>query len=416
MVAPARDRARSTVGADQHALDALAVVCSDAFARLQLTDGHGPLRASRPADRPAQPRHPARPGGARPAPGPPARRPGGAALHRPRRVQAGQRPVRPRRRRRGAGRGGAPAGGLHAGQRHRGPARRRRVRGAARGRHRRQVVEISDRILAVADRAAPRWRATASRSVPRSASRTATAASRARRCCARPTSRCTRPRAAARPSHVAYEPAIGRARLREARAGRGAAQGHRARRELRRGLPAGRRRRGRAGSPASRRWSAGSSTATTCPTDVFIRLAEDTGLVVAARARSSWTRSTRDAHALREAAGGPISISVNVSARQLREPDVRRRRASGRSRAMGRTGLVLEITERQGIGDDLEVLEAMRIIAALGVRFAIDDFGVGFSSISYLQRAAGARRQDRRHAVPEHRQRRAGPRRPGRPS
>jgi len=51
---------------------------------------------------------------------------------------------------------------------------------------------------------------------------------------------------------------------------------------------------------------------------------------------------------------------------------------------MGRTSLVLEITERQGIGNDLEVIEAMRAIAGLGVRFAIDDFGVGFSSISYL--------------------------------
>ena len=37
VVAPARDRARSTVQADQHALDALAVLCADAFARLQLT-------------------------------------------------------------------------------------------------------------------------------------------------------------------------------------------------------------------------------------------------------------------------------------------------------------------------------------------------------------------------------------------
>ena len=56
----------------------------------------GPLRAARPPDRPAQPRHPARPGRAGPAPRPPARRTGGAALRRPRRLQAGQRPVRPR--------------------------------------------------------------------------------------------------------------------------------------------------------------------------------------------------------------------------------------------------------------------------------------------------------------------------------
>ena len=47
--------------------------------------------------------------------------------------------------------------------------------------------------------------------------------------------------------------------------------------------------------------------------------------------------------------------------------------------------LVLEITERQGIELDPVVLGAMHAIAAMGVRFAIDDFGVGFSSISYLR-------------------------------
>ena len=51
---------------------------------------------------------------------------------------------------------------------------------------------------------------------------------------------------------------------------------------------------------------------------------------------------------------------------------------------MGRTSLVLEITERQEVADDA-ALEAMRTIAEMGVRFAIDDFGVGFSSISYLR-------------------------------
>src|SRR5690349_14123765 len=41
VIAPARDRARSTVGADQHALDALAVIIADAFARVQLTEDMG---------------------------------------------------------------------------------------------------------------------------------------------------------------------------------------------------------------------------------------------------------------------------------------------------------------------------------------------------------------------------------------
>ena len=74
------------------------------FARLELTDGDDPRRPPRPADRPAQPRHAARPGRARPAESRRPRHPDRAAVRRPRRLQARQRPVRARRRRRGAGR------------------------------------------------------------------------------------------------------------------------------------------------------------------------------------------------------------------------------------------------------------------------------------------------------------------------
>jgi len=119
------------------------------------------------------------------------------------------------------------------------------------------------------------------------------------------------------------------------------------------------------------------------PTDAFIRIAEDTGLVVGL-GDSVLATVAGDALALHEAAGGPISVSVNVSVRQLREPAFADTVAAT-VRAMGRTSLVLEITERQGIGDDPEVVAAMTRIAGTGVRFAIDDFGVGFSSISYLQ-------------------------------
>jgi EAL domain-containing protein (putative c-di-GMP-specific phosphodiesterase class I) len=47
--------------------------------------------------------------------------------------------------------------------------------------------------------------------------------------------------------------------------------------------------------------------------------------------------------------------------------------------------LVLEITERDGVGNDPTSLDAMRKLTERGASFAIDDFGVGFSSIGYLQ-------------------------------
>jgi diguanylate cyclase (GGDEF)-like protein len=134
-----------------------------------------------------------------------------------------------------------------------------------------------------------------------------------------------------------------------------------------------------AGAEALVRWKLDGADV---PTEVFVRIAEDTGLVVPL-GQLVLDTVTRDAAALRSAAGGPISVSVNVSARQLREPAFVSAVETAVD-AMGRTGLVLEITERQGIGDDPTVLDSMHLIAAMGVRFAIDDFGVGFSSISYL--------------------------------
>ena len=119
------------------------------------------------------------------------------------------------------------------------------------------------------------------------------------------------------------------------------------------------------------------------PPDVFIRVAEETGLIVSL-GDVVLAHAARDAAAILEAAGDDISIAVNISAKQLREPDF----VSKIERAMesmGRTGLILEITERAGVGNDPTSLEAMKILAGGGVPFAIDDFGIGFSSIGYLQ-------------------------------
>jgi EAL domain-containing protein (putative c-di-GMP-specific phosphodiesterase class I) len=116
---------------------------------------------------------------------------------------------------------------------------------------------------------------------------------------------------------------------------------------------------------------------------VFIRVAEETGLVVAL-GDVVLAQAARDAAAIMAAAGSDLNISVNVSAKQMREPDF----VSKIERALGSmhgAGLVLEITERDGIGNDAASLEAMKTLAGRGVPFAIDDFGIGFSSIGYLQ-------------------------------
>ncbi|RYU11446.1 putative bifunctional diguanylate cyclase/phosphodiesterase [Nocardioides iriomotensis] len=134
------------------------------------------------------------------------------------------------------------------------------------------------------------------------------------------------------------------------------------------------------GVEALARWN---SNGVDVPPDVFIKVAEESGLIVPL-GDAILERAAKDAPALLEAAGGDLTIAVNISAKQLREPDFVDRVRWTRDRMQGAT-LVLEITERDMIGDDLESIEAMAQIADLGVHFAIDDFGVGFSSIGYLQ-------------------------------
>lgn len=117
--------------------------------------------------------------------------------------------------------------------------------------------------------------------------------------------------------------------------------------------------------------------------ELFIGIAEESGLIVEL-GESVLAKVAADSAVLRDHVDGPFVMSVNISARQLREA----RFVDAVERAVGIMNgaeLVLEITERQGVDLDLVVLGAMEAIAAMGVRFAIDDFGVGFSSISYLQ-------------------------------
>ena len=108
------------------------------------------------------------------------------ALRRHRSLQGGQRSLRPRHRRQGAGRGGGPDAGLPAPVRHPGAARRRRVRDRA-GRAREQRRRATGRAPARGvSGAAARPTATSSRSPSASASRSIRRTRRARRRCTGP--------------------------------------------------------------------------------------------------------------------------------------------------------------------------------------------------------------------------------------
>ena len=135
-----------------------------------------------------------------------------------------------------------------------------------------------------------------------------------------------------------------------------------------------------AGVEALARWT---SNGVSVQPDVFIRAAEESGLIVAL-GEVVLDLAVADAQKLLAASGGPLSLGVNISPKQLREPDFVRKVEEVLPWLQG-VNLVLELTERDYVGNAPESLQAMRHLSERGVSFAIDDFGVGFSSIGYLQ-------------------------------
>ena len=117
----------------------------------------------------------------------------------------------------------------------------------------------------------------------------------------------------------------------------------------------------------------------------FIPVAEDTGLVVPLGA---WVLREACAQGARWLAGPgePLSVSVNVSARQLDESLVGVVDAVLAETGLPAHLLVLELTESVLVADDAGTSAVLHALRRLGVRLAIDDFGTGFSALAYLSR------------------------------
>jgi EAL domain-containing protein (putative c-di-GMP-specific phosphodiesterase class I) len=81
-----------------------------------------------------------------------------------------------------------------------------------------------------------------------------------------------------------------------------------------------------------------------------------------------------------------LVLSVNLSARQLEDPDlVTDVAAALASSGLSPERLVLEITESVLMLDPLHTAQVLLDLKAMGIRIAIDDFGTGYSSLSYLR-------------------------------
>src|SRR5262249_26453033 len=113
----------------------------------------------------------------------------------------------------------------------------------------------------------------------------------------------------------------------------------------------------------------------------FVPIAEDTGLILPIGA---WVLH----EACRFAAGwsSPLAINVNCSAKQLREDDF----FDYVSQVLKDTGLApqrltLELTESILLKNDQAQMARLARLKTMGVQLSIDDYGTGYSPLSYLK-------------------------------
>ena len=121
------------------------------------------------------------------------------------------------------------------------------------------------------------------------------------------------------------------------------------------------------------------------PPDQFIPILEETGLIVevgewVARSACQQLRHWHDA-------GYPIRMAINVSSRQFNDERLEERiRTIINENEIDPTCIELEITESLLMQNPGKTEQILRNFAAMGIDLAIDDFGVGYSSLSYLRR------------------------------
>jgi EAL domain-containing protein (putative c-di-GMP-specific phosphodiesterase class I) len=124
------------------------------------------------------------------------------------------------------------------------------------------------------------------------------------------------------------------------------------------------------------------------PPGEFIPLCEESGLILEV---GDWVLGEALSHMVRWRHRALMRegqyLSVNISPRQFRQRDfvellIQRVEAAGVSPSQ----LALEITEGSVIGDSDDTLLNLQRLRTAGFRLLIDDFGVGYSSLSYLKR------------------------------
>lgn len=120
--------------------------------------------------------------------------------------------------------------------------------------------------------------------------------------------------------------------------------------------------------------------------DRFILVAEDNGMIAAidewVLRQACWQMRAWDSAGLQSL----HTVAVNVSGRSVVSGDLADTiGAALRANAVDPARLELEITETAAVEQEDDAVEAIRSVRSLGVRIAIDDFGIGHSALSRLR-------------------------------
>ncbi len=139
------------------------------------------------------------------------------------------------------------------------------------------------------------------------------------------------------------------------------------------------------GAEALIRWF-GADGGTAVSPEQFIPIAEENGLIVPI---GEWVFETvlADMGRFRQAGLGPLPVAVNLSARQMAEPDfLERLMVLVDNAGEDVRNLTVELTETAIMLNPAEAIGLMKTLRERGIRIAVDDFGTGYSSLAQLRR------------------------------
>ena len=118
----------------------------------------------------------------------------------------------------------------------------------------------------------------------------------------------------------------------------------------------------------------------------FIPISEETNLI---HEVGNWVlnKSFKDFDSIIKSFNSPFYFSINVSAKQLKNQNmIKIFEDAMKYIAIQPENLQVELTETSFIDYDKNVIDNLHKLRDMGIKLAVDDFGVGFASLSYLQR------------------------------